>query len=395
MKKIVYMIAVFIMVTVFFAAACVCVGAASNGTEAEAASSSDAAKTVCEHSFTGQKATVSYLKSEASCTTKAVYYYSCEYCGKAGTETFEYGIELGHTRGSEWITTVLYHWRECTVCHERIDTTFHRAGAEATETTPQTCAVCGYVIKKALGHTKHSFKIKNTDIKYLKSFANCQARAVYYYSCSCGQQGTETFEYGEKLDHSFKTEWSGGGGRHWHECSYCGEKIDTVEWKTDKPATVTETGLKREICTVCGYTRAAITIGKLPPSITYGNNCKWSKEDMLGLTFKSNAAYADFTKVLLDGRPISDENYYSYGNYGGNIVVILKASYLETLADGGHKLVIRSASGDATADFTIEAGTASSADAMDILTWVAVGIVVLGAGTAEIIVIVKKKKSKQ
>ena len=41
-----------------------------------------------------------------------------------------------------------------------MDTAFHRAGAEATETTPQTCAVCGYVMKEALGHT-HSFTEKN------------------------------------------------------------------------------------------------------------------------------------------------------------------------------------------------------------------------------------------
>lgn len=386
MKKIIHMIAVFIMVTVFFAAACVCAEAASKGT---------GAATVCEHSFTRQKATAPYLKCEASCTTKAVYYYSCEYCGKAGTETFEYGKELGHTRGSEWITTVLYHWRECTVCHERIDTMFHRPGAEATETTPQTCAVCGYVIKKALGHT-HSFKRKNTDIKYLKSFANCQARAVYYYSCSCGKQGTETFEYGEKLDHSFKTEWSSGGGKHWHECSYCGEKIETVEWKTDKPATVTEEGSRREVCTVCGYTKAAVTIGKLAPAVTYGNNGKWSKGDAVGLTFKSNAAYKDFVKVLLDGSTIPQESYYKYDNYEGNIIIMLSASYLETLTEGRHVLAIRSASGDATANFTIDAGTEfSSIDPVDILTWIAVIVIVLGAGVAEVVVIRKKKKCKQ
>lgn len=40
MKKIIHMIAVFIMVTVFFAAACVCAEAASKGT---------GAATVCEH----------------------------------------------------------------------------------------------------------------------------------------------------------------------------------------------------------------------------------------------------------------------------------------------------------------------------------------------------------
>ena len=59
-------------------------------------------------------------------------------------------------------------------------------------------------------------------------------------------------------------------------------------------------------------------------------------------------------------------------------------------------LAIRSASGDATANFTIDAGTEfSSIDPMDILTWIAVVVIVLGAGVAEVVVIRKKKKCKQ
>ncbi len=49
----------------------------------------------------------------------------------------------------------------------------------------------------------HVFDQQNTDAKYLKSGATCTAKAQYYYSCSCGYKGTETFEYGEKLEHSF------------------------------------------------------------------------------------------------------------------------------------------------------------------------------------------------
>lgn len=393
MKKIIHVMAVFITVTLFIATACICAKAASADMDASFELSADAAETVCEHSFTRQKATKPYLKCEASCTTKAIFYYSCEYCGMAGTETFEYGKELGHMRGGEWITTVLYHWHECTVCHERIDTEFHRPGAEATEANPQTCAVCGFVIKKALDHT-HSFKRKSTDIKYLKFFANCRSSAIYYYSCSCGKQGTETFEYGEKLDHSFKTEWSSGGGRHWHECSYCEEKIDTVEWKIDKPATVTEKGSKHGICTVCGYTKVAVAIGKLPPSITYRNDSKWSKGSAIGLTFKSNAAYADFINVILDGRTIQSESYCSYDNYKGNIVVMLNSSYLETLAEGEHVLAIRSSSGDAVTNFTIEAGKTSLIDSTDILKWIVIGAVVISACVAEFVVIQMRKRRR-
>ena len=49
-----------------------------------------------KHSFTVETATDKYLCSEATCTQKATYYYSCE-CGAKGTETFEYGNPKGHS----------------------------------------------------------------------------------------------------------------------------------------------------------------------------------------------------------------------------------------------------------------------------------------------------------
>ena len=209
-----------------------------------------------------------------------IEHYKCS-CGKlyydaAATKEITNAAKIilsatGHTRGGDWKYSEIYHWHECAVCGERMDTSFHRAGAEATETTPQTCAVCGYVIKEALGHT-HSFTEKNTDAKYLKSAATCKASAEYYYSCSCGEKGTETFKSGEKLAHNFKTEWSSNGEKHWHECSLCGEKnkesSHRFEWKTDKAATATEAGSKHEECTVCGFKKNAVKIEPTGASTT-------------------------------------------------------------------------------------------------------------------------------
>lgn len=209
-----------------------------------------------------------------------IEHYKCS-CGKlyydaAATKEITNAAKIilsatGHTRGGDWKYSEIYHWHECAVCGERMDTAFHRAGAEATETTPQTCAVCGYVIKEALGHT-HSFTEKNTDEKYLKSAATCKASAEYYYSCSCGEKGTETFKSGEKLAHNFKTEWSSNGEKHWHECSLCGEKnkesSHRFEWKTDKAATATEAGSKHEECTVCGFKKNAVKIEPTGASTT-------------------------------------------------------------------------------------------------------------------------------
>ncbi|MDE6442045.1 MAG: hypothetical protein K2L12_04770, partial [Clostridia bacterium] len=46
------------------------------------------------HVYDQKSTNVEYLKSEADCTHKAVYYKSCE-CGEKGTETFEYGTVNG------------------------------------------------------------------------------------------------------------------------------------------------------------------------------------------------------------------------------------------------------------------------------------------------------------
>ena len=49
----------------------------------------------CNHSFTKEDTT--YIKSEATCTSPAIYYKSCETCGEKGTETFEYGATAEHS----------------------------------------------------------------------------------------------------------------------------------------------------------------------------------------------------------------------------------------------------------------------------------------------------------
>lgn len=48
-----------------------------------------------EHTYNQEVAEAKYLKSEATCTSPAVYFKSC-ICGEKGTETFTYGNALGH-----------------------------------------------------------------------------------------------------------------------------------------------------------------------------------------------------------------------------------------------------------------------------------------------------------
>ena len=345
------------------------------------------------HNFNQKNTSETYLKSAATCTKKAVYYYSCT-CGEKGTETFESGDLAAHSYKTEWSKDSTKHWHECSVCGNKKDEAAHTPGAAATETTPQTCTTCGYVIKEAIGHV-HSYTEKNTDAKYLKSAATCTAKAVYYYSCSCGEKGTETFESGETLAHTWETKWANNDSKHWHECTVCKTKGDEAdhafEWKIDKEATVTEAGAKHEECKVCGYKKTAIAIDKLAPSIIDGRNTKWNKGGESNLTFKSDAAFSDFVEVLVDGKTITAENYEKRE---GSIIIELKASYLETLAEGEHTLTIRSASGDATTKFTVEAEIVSPpTGSTNVWVWIIIGVVALGIGAAVDVFIIRKRKT--
>lgn len=65
----------------------------------------------------------------------------------------------------------------------------------------------------------HVYNQQNTELEgALASEANCQSAAAYYYSCSCGQLGSETFYSGELGDHSFAN----------GSCSVCGQAAQSI-----------------------------------------------------------------------------------------------------------------------------------------------------------------------
>ena len=87
----------------------------------------------------GKQLTV-HTGGTATCTEKA----TCSICGQ------EYGELAAHNYKTEWSTDETNHWHECSVCGDKKDVAAHIPGAEATETTPQTCTVCDYVIREVL-----------------------------------------------------------------------------------------------------------------------------------------------------------------------------------------------------------------------------------------------------
>ena len=155
-----------------------------------------------------------HIGGTATCTEEAI----CENCGE------RYGNAKGHTFGG-WIKDATGHWHACADCGEKADEAAHTPGDAATETAPQLCTVCHYEIMPATGHT-HSFDCENPGEIYLKSAATCRAKAVYYYSCSCGVSGEETFTSGETLPHHYSDGWFADGEKHWRACTACGQRSE-------------------------------------------------------------------------------------------------------------------------------------------------------------------------
>lgn len=107
-------------------------------------------------------------------------------------------------------------------------------------------------------------------------------------------------------------------------------------------------------CTVCSAIDPAFKA-----MIIEGANGKWQKGSEDVLSFTSNAAFADFLKVQVDGKDLDASNYTVEE---GSTIVTLKPSYLETLSAGKHTLAIVSDTGTAETEFTVVAAEKQPAD---------------------------------
>lgn len=174
----------------------------------------------------------------------------------------------------------------------------------------------------------------------------------------------------EKLEAIAATAAANGRVECWH-CTACDKYFADANGKTELTAenTVTE---------------------KVPPSIIQGNDARWKKGESSTLTFRSNAAFEDFAEVLVDGAVLPSESYEKR-NGEGNIIVELRESYLEQLAEGEHTLAIRSASGDATTHFTVEAAP----DETNPVSWwiYAAALGAFAIGTCVAVISFRRKKA--
>ncbi len=79
------------------------------------------------------------------------------------------------------------------------------------------------------------------------SDATCEDKAEYYYSCSCGEKGTQTFKHGEKLGHIYGDWVSIGNGQHKKICAN-----DNSHTITEDCSGGTATCTEKAVCEDCG-----------------------------------------------------------------------------------------------------------------------------------------------
>ena len=99
-------------------------------------------------------------------------------------------------------------------------------------------------------------------------------------------------------------------------------------------------------------TKAQTVTAKLPPKITAGDGATVTQGEKKELSFTSDASFADFLRVELDGTTLDEKNYTKRE---GSTIITLNRDFVATLSVGEHTLAIVSKSGTATAKFTVKA----------------------------------------
>ena len=275
---------------------------AHNGGEATCKSPAECSE--CGHSYgpldaNNHKGTT-YLKNQKEATCFEEGYTGDIYCSDCNEKIAD-GQSIAknaHNPASVWTTNEHDHWKECQTvgCGNVIDKAAH-SGGEATCVSKAVCEVC-----KAQYGDVDATNHKHTEIRDAKP-------------------ATEQ----EK----------GYTGDTW--CIDCNKKIATgseiamLEHKLTlveaKDATVTEQGnIKYYYCENCGKYFADVAgtkeislsetvIQKFPPEIIEGNNATVNNGEKKSLTFRSNAAFADFIRVELDGKTLDEKDYTKADSY--------------------------------------------------------------------------------
>ena len=299
----------------------------------------------------------------ATCTQRA----TCTVCGA------EYGDVLGHDFTTSWTHDDNEHWKQCSRCDAKDDVSPHTWDSGTITTAPTctkagkktySCTKCDATKIEPIPATGHSWKSdwtsdathhwyecdnKNCDVtdnagkkgyaEHSGGKATCKAQAVCEIcKASYGSPDLNSHADLKHIDAKAATAAAEGNIEYW----YCG---DCDKYFSDAAAT-------KEI------TKAATVTAKLPPKITAGDGATVTQGEKKELSFTSDASFADFLRVELDGTTLDEKNYTKRE---GSTIITLNRDFVAALSVGEHTLAIVSQHGTATAKFTVKAKPAETA----------------------------------
>ena len=222
----------------------------------------------------------------------------CKYLDAAGKTlpVFKGQGDAHDHQSSDWESNETEHWQVCT-CGAVFNKANHNGG-KATCTQNAVCEIC----KASYGSLDPN---NHTDLKHVDAKAATAAAE--------------------------------GNIEYW----YC---EDCNKYFSDKDGT-------KEIA------KAATVTAKLPPKITAGDGAAVTQGEKNELAFTSDASFADFLRVELDGTALEEKNYTKRE---GSTIITLNRDFVATLSVGEHTLAIVSQHGTATAKFTVKAKPAET-----------------------------------
>lgn len=287
----------------------------------------------------GKKGYAEHSGGTATCTEKAV----CTHCGQSYGET----DPANHTGKEQWTQTATTHEKKWNCCNTV------SVPNENHEWTDGVCSECGYVCQHEDADKNHICDIcgktisehKDADNNHICDYCNkkisdhsggtatCIAKAVCEICKeSYGSLDPNNHADLKHIDAKAATAAEKGNIEYWY-CEGCKKYFSDAAAKTE-------------------IAKADTVTAKLPPKITAGDGAAVTQGEKKELTFTSDASFADFLRVELDGATLEEKNYTKRE---GSTIITLNRDFVAALSVGEHTLAIVSQHGTATAKFTVNA----------------------------------------
>lgn len=211
------------------------------------------------------------VTKQPDCMNTGVMTYKCTDCSAAKTETlpkttvhtYDHNCDtqcnicgaersITHNYSGTYQSDNNHHWLRCKVCGSKKDVQQHIPGDEATEQSPQTCTVCGYILAPALSHT-HNYAADWTSDE-LSHWHTCDGCSQYdalenhAFDNDCDAD-CAVCGYTREISHTFEGDWEYDGARHWRSCTVCGTR-ETEEAHIPGDAPTADAA---QTCQSCGY----------------------------------------------------------------------------------------------------------------------------------------------